>query len=165
MPELPEVETIVRQLRKRVMGKTIRAIKVYDHKVVGRNLARIHPQKIIDVSRYGKYILLNLEQDQLLAHLRMTGYFQYVSANYPIDRNYLAAQIHFTDDSQLTFHEIRRFGELRRITNDQLNILLEKLGPDPVAASFTFPVFSSVLAAKKNATIKVALLEIGRAHV
>ena len=158
MPELPEVETIARQLRKNILGKTIAKITVHDTKVVQKAVAKIKAQKINAIRRHGKYLFMELDKQHLLVHLRMTGYFEY-SRHQHGNLKYLAAKLHFQDKSQLTFHEIRRFGEFKIVTPEQISSLLERLGPDPVDPSFTSTVFSSVLSAKKKANIKAALMD------
>jgi len=90
MPELPEVETIARQLQSKIAGKTILGIEVLDKKVIDENIANILPSRIVDVSRRGKSIIIQLEQkNNLLAHLRMTGHFYHIANQ---DRSYIANQ-------------------------------------------------------------------------
>src|SRR3972149_783519 len=84
MPELPEVETIVRGLRKTVLGKKIKSLKIYPSRVLHsspaflkRNL--VH-QRIQEISRRGKNIIIKLSSgDLLLIHLGMTGNLFYLN--------------------------------------------------------------------------------------
>ena len=82
MPELPEVETIVRQLKK-LVGKRIVKLEILDSQVVKNNVQEGLDRKITDVSRRGKSILIHLDNETFLSiHLRMTGHFHYVQNNF-----------------------------------------------------------------------------------
>jgi formamidopyrimidine-DNA glycosylase len=72
MPELPEVETLCRQLRKKVVGQAVRSMKVYDQKL--SDLADVRGQKIAEVRRMGKTVVCTLDDGRhLVIHLRMSG--------------------------------------------------------------------------------------------
>ncbi|MDH5559881.1 MAG: hypothetical protein OEY59_03410 [Deltaproteobacteria bacterium] len=80
MPELPEVETIVRELNQRVIGKKIRSLLINRDLVIkgdgGEFKKKLTGQSISAVKRMGKYLVFRLKEDLfLLAHLRMTGKF------------------------------------------------------------------------------------------
>lgn len=154
MPELPEVETIVRQLQQTVVGKTIKAIEVRDKKVVDKAIQRTTPTTIQQISRRGKYILVHLDNGNiLLTHLRMSGHFQYKKE----PGKYTSAIFRFQDGSMLTFNEIRRFGRMELVNEKQLQKVLSSLGPEPLACSY--PQFQSLLRGKKRSNIKTTLLD------
>ncbi|MFA5323233.1 MAG: DNA-formamidopyrimidine glycosylase family protein, partial [Smithella sp.] len=72
MPELPEVETLSRQLQKKICGCEILSSKVYDEKLA--NSKKIRAGKVLAVERKGKTIVIRLDDDRsILIHLRMTG--------------------------------------------------------------------------------------------
>ena len=74
MPELPEVETVVRNLRPVLVNSKINNLTVLKAKIVSPDLsAQIINQKIIAVERLGKYIIIQLAVGYLVVHLRMTG--------------------------------------------------------------------------------------------
>src|SRR3989338_8520164 len=78
MPELPEVETIVRQLQNKVGGKVIRKAEVYD-KIVDAKIKQLASISIQKIWRRAKYIVMELSNGQyLLTHLGMTGHFHFV---------------------------------------------------------------------------------------
>lgn len=126
MPELPEVETVVRQLCRSVIGRMVQSFTSRDKLVVHQSMKKLVPGIINAVERKGKYILLSIGNQQVLAHLRMTGHFS-------LDKKggkYLAGTFHFTDGGCLNFHDIRRFGVLKLVSD--VSKELGKIGPDPL---------------------------------
>jgi formamidopyrimidine-DNA glycosylase len=125
MPELPEVEIMVRQLSRRLRGSTVRRVEVCDTKIrldgklTGRNLRRIR--------RRGKYIIFDLSDGRhLLVHLRMTGWFEF-------DRPARYRFALHTDRGAAYFQDSRRFGDVRLLAASQLARKLDALGPEPLA--------------------------------
>ena len=162
MPELPEVETVVRQLNATVKGKTIVAIDVLDRKVIQSTLPKIVPAKIINVERRGKSIIFELDRNRyLLAHLRMTGHFYYLSqgSKDTTYKQYHVGTFHFQDHSFLTHNSIRRFGRITALTQTQLNKALSTLGIEPLSKECTTQKFTSLFQSKPNANIKNCLLD------
>ncbi len=152
MPELPEVETVVRGLRKTVVGKTIRRVKVQapaSSIVVSPSLDGLvfdqclKGRTIDSVTRRGKNILIDLSGDVTLwVHLKMTGKFQYVDTTEPMDRHHLVlfdfkVSSHRRSAKQLRFRDPRRFGRLRLYRDDELwnQPGLVDLGPEPFEMS------------------------------
>ncbi len=154
MPELPEVETIVRQLQSTIQGKIINTVEVRDRKVVDNLIRKATPSTIRRISRRGKYILMHLDNGHvLLTHLRMSGHFQYQKEP---DR-YTAAVFHFQDGTKLTFNEIRRFGRMTVVKERKLLKILSSLGPEPLDCSSS--QFQQSLLKKRRANIKSTLLD------
>ena len=163
MPELPEVETVVRQLQSKILNKTITSIKSYDSLVVDPKLKTLQNQTITNITRRAKYILVTLNNhNTILIHLRMTGHFYYLSTKTDTTQpyqKYRAAQFHFTDNTSLTFNAIRRFERLQLLTKNQLNFTLSKLGPEPLDPSFTSQKFHLLLKQAPSSIIKTKLLD------
>lgn len=137
MPELPEVETVVRSLRPRLTGCTITAVQGWEGPVIG--------QTIRDVTRHGKYIALRFDNGMLLVHLRMTGKLLYDGLRTPYTR------VEFTlDRGTLLFDDIRRFGRITWAT------AYPQQGPDPLEVSFTD--FALLFAARRS-RLKTLLLD------
>jgi formamidopyrimidine-DNA glycosylase len=116
MPELPEVETIVRQLRRQVLGKTVRAFRLsWPRSVEGSPeefRRRVRGLTIAAVSRRGKYIGIEGEDGTFFTiHLRMTG--KLVGELAAADRRHLRARFAFSDGTALHFVDARKFGRLR----------------------------------------------------
>ena len=145
MPELPEVETVVRGLNETVAGRTIVGVKtnaprssIVTGKSFGKkSFSRILKYKtILNITRRGKNILIELSGDiTIWAHLKMTGRFLYLKNDVPIDKHDLAI---FDLDKKakgyhLRFNDVRRFGRLRLFSNDELwqQPGLANLGPEP----------------------------------
>jgi formamidopyrimidine-DNA glycosylase len=138
VPELPEVETVVRDLRPLLTGRRIKAVWASRHRLrrpwSPTWKRRLVGRKIESVSRRGKWIVLGLEGQALVFHLGMTGQLTVQSAQAPRDEH---LHLSFTLDrarKQLRFHDIRRFGSATLFKDAQA---LERffarvgLGPEP----------------------------------
>ncbi len=134
MPELPEVETIVRGLRPRLCGQRITSAEflwartcVGDPDATARRLA---DQRITGVRRWGKYLIFDLEKaataSVLVIHLRMTGAFLFGAEPGPWTRVIFTLQ----DGPALIFNDIRKFGRIE--WGAVLPARLEELGPEPL---------------------------------
>src|SRR3989344_3339605 len=127
MPELPEVETVVRQLNHIVLHKKIHRVIVTDKKVVEEKVSTIAGSRILRIRRHGKYIIIELSNALfLLVHLGMTGHFHYVYSK-EINKKkedyekYAVAFFYLEDKSLLTYNSIRKFERMKLLTANQLN--------------------------------------------
>ncbi len=120
MPELPEVETVVRFIRPVIVGKIINNVQPqneYTKVLATHNVQRfnhfIEGRTVEGVERRGKYIVLILESGYLLIHLRMTGrlLFNLTEDDMP---KHLTAIISFTDNTNLYFKDYRKFGRFNQ---------------------------------------------------
>jgi formamidopyrimidine-DNA glycosylase len=116
MPELPEVETIVGELRRHIAGKTIAAVRLFWPRTVEGDARefrrRLGGLTVAAVSRRGKYIgLEGTDGTFFTIHLRMTGKLVMDAA--PGDRKHLRAQFTFRDGTALYFIDARKFGRMR----------------------------------------------------
>ncbi len=139
MPELPEVETIVQGLRKRIRGKTISKTRGLGFKpsLVGKRILRIR--------RRGKYVVLSLHDGStLLIHLGMTGRLLYSQVAQKPSK-YTRASFTFTDGSSLRFDDVRRFGRMMFYPNGEKPAQMEKLGVEPLAKDFTRRTLETIL--------------------
>ena len=161
MPELPEVETIVRQLQRKVAGRTIVKAEVHDP-MVDAEIKLLSSVSIRQVWRRAKYIVMDLNNGQfILTHLGMTGHFHFVDKN-NIPNNYqrfMVAKLTFSDDSFLTHNSIRKFGHMQLVNKKQLQQVLDKHGPEPLEKDFTLQLFQDILAKKNRANIKTMLMD------
>ncbi len=162
MPELPEVETIVKQLQQTVLGKTIEKVEVLD-KMVDSRLKKITPVKIIGIERRAKYIIIRLGNRKfILVHLAMTGHFRFFSKGKkinPDEGKFVVAKFYLDDGSLLTHNSIRKFGMVKLMDRKQLEQNLGKLGPEPLSSEFTPEIFKKILRRKKKANLKVTLMD------
>jgi formamidopyrimidine-DNA glycosylase len=157
MPELPEVETIVRELQPFLQGKQIQAIDIlWPNSVAGEPAElseKLINQKITQVFRRGKYICVNLDScDTLTIHLRMTGKFLF-SCSREIHRH-CRIKLHFTDQTCLYFIDMRKFGKFRWWPKEQP--LLPDLGIEPLDFQSIWDIF---LLLKSQRPIKTLLLD------
>ncbi len=163
MPELPEVETVVRGLRKVILGKTISAIEIYSPKIRNDSYPGWEDDliggKFIAIRRRGKNILIDLDNNKTLwVHLKMTGHFYYLPSHTPIDKHDLIVISLKKDKNSLRFNDYRRFGRVRLFpTNCVMNQKgLVDLGPEPLE----IPVSNFInLFGKSSRMIKPALLD------
>lgn len=161
MPELPEVETVVRGLYDLLPGRTISAVDVrWSRSVAAPDAAafarRLVGQTIARVRRRGKWIVIDLQGgDVLLAHLRMTGQLLVEPAGFP-EGDYTRVVLHLDDDRQLRFSDMRKFGRL--ILTDNPGTVLGHLGPEPLDLDFTPEMLQQFLANRRG-RIKSLLLD------
>lgn len=156
MPELPEVEIIKKQLTNNIIGKNIVDIKNSNLSLHGKpipNLSKLICQKILNIFRRNKYLILETEKTFLVIHLGMTG--QLISADsLPANQKHIHLEIYF-DKSILYYKDIRRFGSINLYCKseykDYLSIpLFSKLGYEPLDPSFSFGNLDSSI--KKSKT-------------
>ncbi len=164
MPELPEVETIRRDLLPHVVGRTITGVRVAPgaERVIRGDVAfarRLAGRRIDDLLRRGKYLLLRLDSKGrplfLAVHLRMTGSLLYRRSGDPPDA-YVRAVIALDDGSELRYADLRKLGRLWLA--DSPEEATGRLGPEPLDASFTAAKLRDTLSGRR-APIKAVLLD------
>lgn len=161
MPELPEVETVVRALRPGLHGRTLTEVRNYwprhiDRPTLPELQRRVHGRAITTLSRRGKYILIHLDDGQtLIIHLRMSGHLAVVDAATPADKH--THTIFGLDNGrELRFRDTRKFGRVYLV--DDAQEVVGKLGPEPLDDTFTAESFANLLAGRKR-IIKPLLLD------
>jgi formamidopyrimidine-DNA glycosylase len=161
MPELPEVETIVRGLRPAIAGKTIAAVHVSLKKmaVAPAGIAfesTLEGERIEAIERRGKYAVFTLRSGRLLVtSLRMTGRLVVLGARerpYP----YTHIELRFSDKSRLAFADVRQFGRMRLVEAGEP--WDADLGVEPLSGSFTPDRFIGMLSGRTT-PVKVFLLD------
>ncbi|MBT3191173.1 MAG: bifunctional DNA-formamidopyrimidine glycosylase/DNA-(apurinic or apyrimidinic site) lyase [Verrucomicrobia bacterium] len=162
MPELPEVETVVRDLlRAGVVGSTISGARNgWPRTLQGISLRtfrkRVVGARILDVQRRAKYIVIPLTSRQwLLIHLRMTGRLHIEGADQPVSSHERAA-LQFADGRELRFVDTRKFGRWRLVRD--IDTVLGDLGPEPLAPGFTAKHLHKILQSRRR-TLKPLLLD------
>lgn len=170
MPELPEVETIRRDLARLLHRKTIAGIHVRDVRVLqgfapsgrprravrrGEFEARLRGRSITGVRRRGKYLLFDLSSGEtLLCHLRMTGQLIYGAPQAAA-----RAVIRFEESADaLSFCDTRRFGELWIVEDWRTDPSIAALGPEPLLGGWDARIWGRDLRASK-AMVQSALLD------
>jgi len=182
MPELPEVEHVVRALRRYLTGRRIIAAEVTLKKLIAPAAPSTFTQKLRDstiagVSRRGKFILLALNRPDtpvqsatriphsaigrltLVVHLRMTGRFLYLSPDDDLPK-YAHAIFHLDNDRRLVFRDQRQFGVMKLVTGARLSKTkgIRDLAPEPLSDDFSADYLKQVLGNSKR-TLKTLLLD------
>ncbi len=161
MPELPEVETVVRALRQPLIGRTITAVRNDWPRHIGTPTldelrARIQGCTVEAIHRRAKYLVFSLSQGEtLIIHLKMSGHLAVVAAATPADKH-VHTVFELDNGQELRFRDIRKFGRVY-LVNDPKQIL-GKLGPEPLEAEFTPDVLQKRLNGRSRA-LKPLLLD------
>lgn len=164
MPELPEVETVRNTLKPKLIGRTITNVKIYydniiDYPTSKEFIERIINQKINDISRYGKWLILILDDYYLLSHLRMEGKYFFKSPNDSLSPH---EHVVFTLDNkeELRYHDVRKFGKMLLIEKDKIKEIgpLKDLGYEPWSEDLTISYLKEKYKNKKL-PIKTVLLD------
>jgi formamidopyrimidine-DNA glycosylase len=140
MPELPEVETISRGLRRRALGRRVTAIEVHHPGVIVGSpeefVARLEGRSIVAVRRKGKALALEFAASDgetpryLLVRLGMTGRLTVASRHAPLEPHTHVRLVLGDGKEELRFRDVRRFGRLRCCTREELEAVFGGLGPD-----------------------------------
>ncbi len=171
MPELPEVETIRKGLEKYIVGKKIIEVEIRDSKLFHVNKSYLIGVKIIGVKRYGKGLVIDLDNDYSLAiHIKLTGQFIYqdLSTQKISINNKFVAEVpskftrvifHFGNKATLFFNDIRRFAWIKLIRTDEIKKLpfFNEMGPEPFK-DLTYEYFKTIMITAGGA-IKAVLMD------
>lgn len=163
MPELPEVETVVRALRDPLIGRTFTGFESYwaNQIVVPDDVNqlrdRINGRTVTAIHRRAKYIVMTLDdgEETLIVHLKMTGHLAVVPTEMPVHKH-VRNLFRLKDGFDLRFRDMRKFGRIYLVENP-LDILA-KLGPEPLEDSFTAELFKQRIAGRTR-IIKPLLLD------
>ena len=167
MPELPEVEHVVRALRRVLPGRKILASQIKLPKLVApltpaQFNRRIKDARIAAISRRGKFILIELKarRDQILAvHLRMTGKFLYLTPDDELPKHSHAI-FYLDNDRRLVFRDQRQFGVMKLIEAESLQEAkgIKELAPEPFGEEFDEVYLRAILKSSRR-TLKTLLLD------
>jgi formamidopyrimidine-DNA glycosylase len=158
MPELPEVETIKNELLPYVLGRTIKSVDIFWDKMVRQPSvkefrARITGEKIINLTRRGKYLFFHLSGgDVLVMHMKMTGS---LLVN-PADDRFTRAIFHLDEDLNIHFRDPRKFGKMW-LDKDQ-SAVVGQLGPEPLDDNFTCDILAGLLR-QRTTPVKPVILD------
>lgn len=158
MPELPEVESVRRQLAPELSGRRIEDVWFDPHPNVGRqfaNLGELSGRRVLDVGRRGKFMICPLDARlELVMHLGMTGSFRF-----DYDDAWVRARLWLDDGRELAFRDPRRFGRLAVVPEGDYGSIptLAMLGPEPLSDEFDPRAFAAALH-RTGAPVKPFLL-------
>ena len=181
MPELPEVETIRRDLSA-LLGKKIIELEILSPKTASHSMAffkkNLIGEKLLDVQRRGKLLILSIGNGFfLLIHLKMTGQLIFQSREVKLvgghslssgsyeksvggklPNKHTRAIFYFSGGGKLFFNDLRKFGYLKLVKKDELlEILKNNYGPEPLTPEFNFENLKNILH-NRRISIKAALL-------
>ena len=179
MPELPEVETLKKDLAKAVVGRTVADVTVKWPKLVKPLSPTVFSnalknKKIKAVARRGKMLILGLRDgNYILIHLKMTGQLIFVpkrghlvygghpQKNGTIDlpNKYTRGIVSFQDGTKLFFNDLRKFGWMRYVTPMQLAEVEQAYGVEPLTKEFTLIFFRELCTRFPNRPIKQLLMD------
>jgi len=172
MPELPEVETVVRDLRPQLSGRTIASVQLTrDPLIRGRLIRypsattfvrRLRGRTIRSVERRGKYIVMPLDQDsdRLVVHLGMTGHLRvWEPEETPVKHTHV--RVLLDTGLELRYDDQRQFGRLLLGKQDELvaaRAFPARLGPEPIHGDLTEAEFDRLVRGRRR-PLKSALLD------
>jgi formamidopyrimidine-DNA glycosylase len=179
MPELPEVETIRIGLNRLLPDLIISAIDCTNPKSFSATPELVRSYllgaKVLSVSRRAKVLIIELSTKySLIIHLKMTGQLVYQGTKVHFGAGHPSESLigrlpdkstrvifSFRGGSKLYFNDQRKFGWVRLLPSIEVNSIkfMQKLGPEPLEAVFTWQVFKTVLSRRPNTNIKAALLD------
>lgn len=179
MPELPEVETIRRDLEKKIAGQKIKAIEVLATKSVQNKkadfLSILVGNNFKHIERRGKLLMFALNKTSkyayLLVHLKMTGQLIYrnkkrilagghsqTAMDTNVPNKFTRVIFTFSDGGQLFFNDLRRFGYLKLVSKEEKEkIVTNNFGIEPLTPDYIFEDFAKLFA-KRQTNVKALLL-------
>lgn len=184
MPELPEVETLRRELASAVKNKTIKSVRIKVSKMVkplspAKFQQKIKNKKILDINRRAKVLIFELSGGFfLMIHLKLTGQLIFKPKNLPptpynlvigghpqkggtenLPNKFTHIIFSFTDQSKLYFNDMRKFGWMKLLNQSDMNKLSAEFGVEPLEREFTLKKFKEILNRYPNRKIKQILLD------
>jgi len=162
MPELPEVESVIRTLKKDIIGQKIIDLEIRYSKMILEDITSFKNHLInatfIDILRKGKFIIFKLDNGYfLISHLRMEGKY-FLEKKNSLDNKHIHVIFHLSD-YDLYYQDVRKFGIM--VTKDKNSLFntppLDKVANDPLEGINEVDLFNKLK--KKKNTIKEALLD------
>ncbi|GAB4230636.1 MAG: DNA-formamidopyrimidine glycosylase [Acidobacteriota bacterium] len=174
MPELPEVESVRRELAPRLAGTSVWSFQADTSRAIRSSRTELQAvlsgATIQGLARKGKFLFFHLDKGVLLVHLGMSGRLRLVldgasDEPAPSPGGKLPRHCHFvawlTDRRRLEFWDPRMFGRLQVFPPDsgELPALARRLGPDPLGAEYRYETFIAALERRPGTRLKLLLLD------
>ncbi|PIR89226.1 MAG: formamidopyrimidine-DNA glycosylase [Candidatus Harrisonbacteria bacterium CG10_big_fil_rev_8_21_14_0_10_40_38] len=168
MPELPEVQTMVSDLNKKILNRKITGFwsdtpRIFRYTTIEKISKEIPEFKITEITRRAKYILIHLKrkkENKLLAiHPKLTGHLLIKNAKEKENpKSYIRAKFFLDKNLVLSFSDLRKFGKIMFGNKEEIENLpdLKNLGPEPIGLNPK--IFTQIISKKKKA-IKQVLLD------
>jgi len=165
MPELPEVESVRRQLEPALVGRSFERVSIDDPRLVrpyepAEVAAELEGEHVAAVERRGKYLVVRFESGRvLLIHLRMTGSLLRAPNRSLPDDPHRRAVVRLDDGSDVAYRDVRRFGTWLLLEPGEAEpYLAARVGDEPLDALFTAARLGERLAGRRT-SLKAALLD------
>jgi formamidopyrimidine-DNA glycosylase len=165
MPELPEVESVRRQLEPALVGRSFERVSIDDLRLVrpyepAEVAAELEGERVEAVERRGKYLVVRFERGRvLLIHLRMTGSLLHAPGGLVEDDPHRRAVVTLDDGSDVAYRDVRRFGTwLLLEPGEEEHYLEARVGDEPLDTLFTAARLGERLAGRRT-SLKAALLD------
>lgn len=172
MPELPEVETIRRQLETKIIGKKIKNVEVRYAKLLNLPekdfIKQVVGSKIVALKRRAKLLIWQLSGEKnLVFHLKMAGQViwagnstgDFRKGKGTLIQRYTYIIFTLSDSNLVFFNDKRKFGWVKLLNNQELEKLLSSYGPEPLDKNFTWQDLKEILNKKKRIRIKPLLMD------
>ena len=165
MPELPEVESVRRQLEPVLVGRRFERVRIDDPRLVrpyepAEVAAELDGECVTTVERRGKYLVVRFESGRvLLIHLRMTGSLRSAPSESLPDDNHRRAVVTLDDGTDVAYRDVRRFGTWLLLEPGEAEpYLAARVGDEPLDTLFTAARLGERLAGRRT-SLKAALLD------
>jgi len=178
MPELPEVETVRRQLGPKLEGQTVESIEVYSEKQTDSDHeyeASLIGKKFSNIKRIGKLLIFSFYNESnlfLLGHLKMTGQLLFMhrgqvitagghtmsESDLELPNRHTRIQFNLKSGDTLFFNDLRKFGYLKIANLEEVKSVKSKYGPEPIDPDFDCGYFYQTIS-KSSQPIKALLLD------
>ncbi len=165
MPELPEVESVRRQLEPALVGRRFERVTIDDPRLVrpyepAEVAAELEGERVETVARRGKYLVVRFGSGRvLLIHLRMTGSLLHARGGVLQDDPHRRAVVRLDDGSDVAYRDVRRFGTWLLLEPGEAEPYLQaRVGDEPLDALFTAARLGQRLAGRRT-SLKAALLD------
>ncbi len=164
MPELPEVETTVRGIRPYLVGEIVENIVIRERRLrwpISPAIDNLRGERVDDVYRRGKYILMPLASGTMIWHLGMSGSMRMLPVGSPVEKHE-HVEMQMRSGQALKFRDPRRFGSLLFTEDNPLaHKLLCKLGPEPLSDEFDVEYLYNACRGR-SASIKSVIMDSHR---
>lgn len=176
MPELPEVETIRRDLETKIIGHKITAVEICDKKIIHNKpeefVKKLLDNKFVTAERRGKLLAIKLKTGEyILVHLKMTGQLIYKAGGKIIagghsltktednfSERFTRVKLELVGGEKIWFNDMRRFGYMKIVSAEEKEkIFKNNFGIEPLTPDFTWESFSKLFK-KRQTTIKAFLM-------
>ncbi len=165
MPELPEVESVRRQLEPALVGRRFEQVSIDDARLVrpyepAEVAAELEGERVAAVARRGKYLVVRFESGRvLLIHLRMTGSLLHAPGGRLPDDPHRRAVVRLDDGSDVAYRDVRRFGTWLLLEPGEVEAYLRaRVGDEPLDTLFTAARLGERLSGRRT-SLKAALLD------